>query len=73
MRKLIVMILCCATAAGCTPAEGRHRGLLIVEALTSKWGTQATPTGKVVWAELLVPAGSTPDQPVGAGDRPTEG
>lgn len=28
------------------------RGLVIVDALAERWGTDATPTGKVVWAEI---------------------
>jgi two-component sensor histidine kinase len=28
------------------------RGLVIVEALSTKWGSQRTHAGKVVWAEL---------------------
>lgn len=35
-----------------TPVDDRHRGLLIVSALTSAWGTDRTPAGKSVWAEL---------------------
>jgi anti-sigma regulatory factor (Ser/Thr protein kinase) len=31
--------------------EGGH-GLLLVEALSSRWGVTAQPTGKRVWAEL---------------------
>lgn len=33
------------------------RGLLLVEALTAKWGVTPTSTGKAVWAELPIPAG----------------
>jgi anti-sigma regulatory factor (Ser/Thr protein kinase) len=37
-----------------SPAAGddRHRGLLIVAALSSDWGTDRTEAGKSVWAEL---------------------
>jgi hypothetical protein len=35
-----------------TPVDDRHRGLLIISALTSAWGTDPTPAGKSVWAEL---------------------
>lgn len=37
-----------------SPAAGddRHRGLLIVAALSSDWGTDRTGAGKSVWAEL---------------------
>ncbi len=31
------------------------RGLLLVEAMTSRWGYRATDDGKVVWAEVPVP------------------
>jgi anti-anti-sigma regulatory factor/anti-sigma regulatory factor (Ser/Thr protein kinase) len=31
------------------------RGLLVVEAFTSAWGSTATPTGKVVWAAMRRP------------------
>ncbi|MET8704187.1 ATP-binding protein [Kitasatospora sp. NPDC004723] len=32
------------------------RGLLMVEALAEEWGSTPTGTGKVVWAELALPA-----------------
>jgi anti-sigma regulatory factor (Ser/Thr protein kinase) len=32
------------------------RGMGIVDALSSRWGCDVLPTGKVVWAELLSPA-----------------
>ncbi|MDQ2585555.1 ATP-binding protein [Saccharothrix yanglingensis] len=32
--------------------SSRGRGLIIVAALSTAWGTEPTPTGKVVWAEL---------------------
>ena len=32
------------------------RGMGIVDALSSRWGCDVLPTGKVVWAELLLPA-----------------
>ncbi|AZP14733.1 ATP-binding protein [Streptomyces aquilus] len=35
-------------------AEG-GRGLLLVDALSSRWGYDRDPLGKVVWAELEVP------------------
>lgn len=35
-----------------TPVEHRHRGLLIVAALSTRWGTDQTGVGKSVWAEL---------------------
>jgi anti-sigma regulatory factor (Ser/Thr protein kinase) len=34
------------------PVEDRHRGLLIVSALSAKWGTDRIGSGKSVWAEL---------------------
>jgi anti-sigma regulatory factor (Ser/Thr protein kinase) len=34
------------------PVEDRHRGLLIVSALSTKWGTDRIGVGKAVWAEL---------------------
>lgn len=34
------------------PVEDRHRGLLIVAALSTRWGTDRTESGKTVWAEL---------------------
>ncbi|MGA5823677.1 ATP-binding protein [Kitasatospora sp. NPDC094028] len=35
-------------------AEG-GRGLLMVRALSERWGSTSTGTGKVVWAELVLP------------------
>ena len=32
------------------------RGLLLVEALASRWGCDRLPVGKTVWFELLTPA-----------------
>ncbi|GAB3575405.1 hypothetical protein GCM10027445_37820 [Amycolatopsis endophytica] len=29
-----------------------HRGLRVVESASARWGTRATPEGKIVWAEL---------------------
>jgi anti-sigma regulatory factor (Ser/Thr protein kinase) len=34
------------------PVEGRHRGLLIVAALSSRWGSSRFGSGKLVWAEV---------------------
>lgn len=34
------------------PADDRHRGLLIVSALSANWGTWLEAGGKTVWAEL---------------------
>lgn len=39
------------------PAEDRHRGMLIVAALSSTWGTDRIAGGKTVWARL--PCGVT--------------
>jgi hypothetical protein len=36
------------------PFEDRHRGLLIVAALSNRWGTKRLGHGKTVWAELPV-------------------
>ena len=36
------------------PIEDRHRGLLIVAALSTRWGTEPLGNGKTVWAELPV-------------------
>ena len=41
------------------PIEDRHRGLLIVSALSTKWGTDQIGTGKSVWAELPLAEPST--------------
>jgi two-component sensor histidine kinase len=32
------------------------RGLLLVAQLADRWGTRQTPTGKIIWAEQVVPA-----------------
>ncbi|WP_405580221.1 ATP-binding protein [Streptomyces sp. NBC_01190] len=34
------------------PDDEHGRGLLLVNVLTSRWGTSTTPEGKVVWGEL---------------------
>jgi hypothetical protein len=34
------------------PVEARHRGLLIVAALSTRWGSVRVGSGKSVWAEL---------------------
>jgi serine phosphatase RsbU (regulator of sigma subunit)/anti-sigma regulatory factor (Ser/Thr protein kinase) len=34
------------------PFEERHRGLLIVQQMSSRWGSRPTRHGKVVWAEV---------------------
>lgn len=50
-----------------TPVDDRHRGLLIVSALTSAWGTERTAAGKSVWAELA--GADTPGSSAGDGPR----
>jgi anti-sigma regulatory factor (Ser/Thr protein kinase) len=46
-----------APAAPRDDAEG-GRGLLLVEALSARWGVHRSPVGgKVVWSELVTPAG----------------
>jgi anti-sigma regulatory factor (Ser/Thr protein kinase) len=50
-----------------TPEEDRHRGLLIVSALTSAWGTERTAAGKSVWAELA--GADTPGSSAGGDPR----
>jgi anti-sigma regulatory factor (Ser/Thr protein kinase) len=40
------------------PADPRRpggRGLLLVAAVTDRWGSEPTPTGKLVWARLGAP------------------
>ncbi|MEV0675213.1 SpoIIE family protein phosphatase [Actinosynnema sp. NPDC050436] len=41
--------------------EEGGRGLYLVNALTSRWGTRGTPDGKVVWAEIRTPAPPRPE------------
>lgn len=36
------------------PEDENHRGLQIVEILSSRWGSRVTDSGKVVWAEFEV-------------------
>ncbi|MHA5054986.1 ATP-binding protein [Streptomyces sp. SD15] len=39
-----------------SPTDETGRGLLLVEALTARWGTEPwPPSGKVVWAEIGLP------------------
>jgi serine phosphatase RsbU (regulator of sigma subunit) len=38
------------------PTAEHHRGLLVVQALAVRWGARHAATGKLVWAELEVPA-----------------
>jgi anti-sigma regulatory factor (Ser/Thr protein kinase) len=45
-------------AAG--PGDASGRGLLIVEKLAADWGVQPAPSGKTVWADLLLPAHAGP-------------
>lgn len=56
------------------PIEDRHRGLLIVAALSSRWGTHRVGTGKSVWAELpCVPDDITTSRPAAADGRSLSG
>lgn len=41
--------------------QGHGRGLQIVERLSQAWGVSPTPTGKRVWADLVLPAQLTTD------------
>jgi anti-sigma regulatory factor (Ser/Thr protein kinase) len=41
--------------------DERHRGLVIVSTLASRWGVRPTETGKVVWAQVAVPGESQDD------------
>ncbi|MGH6656963.1 MAG: ATP-binding SpoIIE family protein phosphatase [Actinocrinis sp.] len=36
-------------------ADERHRGLVIVQTLSARWGVRPTGTGKVVWAQVANP------------------
>ncbi|MEV4281979.1 ATP-binding SpoIIE family protein phosphatase [Actinoplanes xinjiangensis] len=45
-----------------TPGVPGHRGLVLVEALTDRWGTRPIIDGKIVWAELVVPAAAPTDE-----------
>lgn len=36
--------------------DEHHRGLMIVSTLAGRWGVRPTDTGKIVWAEVPVPA-----------------
>jgi serine/threonine-protein kinase RsbW len=36
-----------------TPSEPSGRGLMIVEAMSRRWGVISEPTGKVVWFTLV--------------------
>ncbi|MFJ9847009.1 ATP-binding protein [Kitasatospora sp. NPDC101155] len=46
---------CTVDGFGDDRAESR-RGLLMVRGLSDRWGSRSTVTGKVVWAELDLPA-----------------
>ncbi|MFJ7778711.1 ATP-binding protein [Streptomyces yangpuensis] len=48
------------------PARPGGYGLLIVERISRRWGTQPLPDGKCVWAEIASP----PRYPDGQGPRP---
>ncbi|HLG91831.1 MAG TPA: ATP-binding protein [Acidimicrobiales bacterium] len=42
------------------PLSARGRGLELVAEASDRWGSDATPAGKVVWAELDRPASRRP-------------
>jgi anti-sigma regulatory factor (Ser/Thr protein kinase) len=44
------------TVLDASPADAHGRGLAIVAALATHWGVRDDDTGKVVWAELTLPA-----------------
>ncbi len=50
-----------------TTGDDRHRGLLIVAALATNWGTDRAGAGKSVWAEL--PCGIMEQLEVTGGER----
>lgn len=58
-----------------TPFEARHRGLLIVAALSTRWGSERVGSGKSVWAELPFPAadGAPADRSAPADDHSMSG
>ena len=42
------------------PDTAGGRGLMIVDALSRRWGVRPFPGGKTVWAEFAIPAGALP-------------
>jgi hypothetical protein len=50
-------------------SDDHGRGLLIVEAVASAWGSAPTPDGKVVWAAVRVPPPRAASEPVTAERR----
>ncbi|MFC9464955.1 ATP-binding protein [Streptomyces coelicoflavus] len=46
----------CASAGGSGAERERGRGLLITDALASRWGTRRVRGGLTVWAEVAVGA-----------------
>ena len=42
------------------PEAATGRGLLLIERIASAWGTDTSPSGKVVWFRLAADAGGTP-------------
>ncbi|WP_312886812.1 SpoIIE family protein phosphatase [Actinocrinis puniceicyclus] len=50
--------------------DERHRGLMIVQTLSERWGVRQTVTGKVVWAQLAGPERDEPGAP-GQAETPT--
>ena len=80
VRELLVRLAIFDNAAGLpemvvpTTLAEKGRGLMIVNALAARWGVEALPTGKVVWADFsLLPvvrrASGEGDQ--GKDSRPT--
>ncbi|CAM5418885.1 hypothetical protein SALBM311S_10946 [Streptomyces alboniger] len=59
---------CPATPEAGNPGEDSEegRGLLLVDALSWRWGCDRKRWGKVVWAELIPPSGPVP-KPLGSG------
>jgi hypothetical protein len=49
------------------PTDTGGRGLLVVQALSDRWGIRVTETGKAVWCELAVTG------PAARGGRPATG
>ncbi|MCX5071110.1 ATP-binding protein [Streptomyces sp. NBC_00513] len=51
---------------GCTHHAESGRGLMLIAAIATDWGTTPTPTGKAVWFEMTPP----PPTPHGIGHGP---
>jgi anti-sigma regulatory factor (Ser/Thr protein kinase) len=56
-------------------SDERHRGLVIVQTLSARWGVRPTGTGKVVWAQVANPYEDAAETgpPDGAGDEDAAG